>query len=332
MKPEAEEEGSGGTQTPVCAATAADGPPRPDSRPWRQAHRPQGCADSPTGGRDGAPLKSAWWRWVLVLLLTFVAAVTTGVLLMGILRTIFGSTSLGHLWLTFLSLAVYLPCLLFFARLFHGVPARAFLTSHPRFRWKRLFQAAGFWLAAMLLTELVTFLFRPAAYHWHFDPATFPSVLVCALLVVPFQAAAEEALFRGYLLQGLTRLFRNPWVAMAATSLAFFALHATNPEFQKFGLGFAIANYLVMGLFFGAIVLIDGGLEAAIGIHAINNVYGTALVGFNDSAAGAFSLIIIDPYDPFAGTIGFLACVALVAVALWRTRRQAPRLSPMIEG
>ena len=51
-----------------------------------------------------------------------------------------------------------------------------------------------------------------------------------SLLFIPFQAAAEEIVFRGYFNQGLTHVLKNKWFAFFVTSAAFMALHLSNPE------------------------------------------------------------------------------------------------------
>jgi membrane protease YdiL (CAAX protease family) len=46
------------------------------------------------------------------------------------------------------------------------------------------------------------------------------------LLLVPFQAAAEEYLFRGWLLQAFGAFMRTPWPGILIGAAAFTALHA----------------------------------------------------------------------------------------------------------
>ena len=55
------------------------------------------------------------------------------------------------------------------------------------------------------------------------------------------------------------------------SSFLFGIMHFWNPEVEKLGSVIIIA-YITMGLFFGAITLLDEGLELAIGFHIGNNL------------------------------------------------------------
>ena len=54
--------------------------------------------------------------------------------------------------------------------------------------------------------------------------------VLAALLLTPLQCAAEELVFRGYVLQGLGRLLRNPLVLVVLSGLLFAIPHLLNPE------------------------------------------------------------------------------------------------------
>ena len=107
--------------------------------------------------------------------------------------------------------------------------------------------------------------------------ATAASALV-VLLTTPLQAAGEEYLFRGYLLQAFGSLFPTRraelarWVAIAATAVLFAFAHGA----QNFPLFF---DRFAFGLIAGWLVTRTGGLEAAIALHVLNNflAFGLAL-------------------------------------------------------
>ena len=85
--------------------------------------------------------------------------------------------------------------------------------------------------------------------------------------MVPLQTSAEELFFRGYLMQGLGRIFPMRLLPFVITSTLFGLLHFTNPEVDKLG-DIILITYLSTGFFLGAITLIDEGLELALGFHA----------------------------------------------------------------
>lgn len=87
---------------------------------------------------------------------------------------------------------------------------------------------------------------------------------VIVLLLVPFQAAAEEVVFRGLFLQVLGSWMRSPWLAIGISSVAFALMHI----YDIWGL-LAVG---LMGLTAAWVTWKTGGLEAAVAIHAINNI------------------------------------------------------------
>ena len=97
--------------------------------------------------------------------------------------------------------------------------------------------------------------------------------MVIVILLVPFQAAAEEVVFRGLFLQVLGSWMKSPWLAIGLSSLVFAVMHI----YDFWGL---IAVGL-MGLVAAWLTWKTGGLEAAIAIHVINN-----LIAFGFMASG----------------------------------------------
>ncbi|MFG2715962.1 type II CAAX prenyl endopeptidase Rce1 family protein [Streptomyces goshikiensis] len=89
--------------------------------------------------------------------------------------------------------------------------------------------------------------------------------LVLLWLVVPFQAAAEEFVFRGWLAQYFGGFLRSPWPGIVVASLLFALAHG-------FGAwtGFALLFYSAM--WWGWLVVRTGGLEAVIAAHTANNL------------------------------------------------------------
>lgn len=100
--------------------------------------------------------------------------------------------------------------------------------------------------------------------------------LLVVLLLVPFQAAAEEVVFRGYLMQLIgswTRRVALGAVLGAVVGTALFVLAH----------GYAFWGQVDVGLFAVACVVLTlrtGGLEAAIALHVANNVVLFAFDGF----------------------------------------------------
>lgn len=104
------------------------------------------------------------------------------------------------------------------------------------------------------------------------------AALAVVLLLVPFQAAAEEYVFRGGLLQLVGSWTRWAAVPVVVTSLLFAAGHV----YDFWGL----VSVFVFGVVAAIVTIRTGGLEAAIALHVANNVVLMVLdlVGLVDSS------------------------------------------------
>ncbi len=91
--------------------------------------------------------------------------------------------------------------------------------------------------------------------------------LIVVLLTTPLQAAGEEYLFRGLLLQGLGATRLPTWVCCCLSGVIFATAHAqfSPPLF---------ADRFLLGSVFAFLAVKTGGLEAGIAIHAVKNLAG----------------------------------------------------------
>ena len=117
--------------------------------------------------------------------------------------------------------------------------------------------------------------------------------------MIPIQTSVEELIFRGYLMQGFGKLFKNRWLPLLFTSMIFGMLHLWNPEIDKLGIHL-IWYYIGTGLFLGIITLMDDGIELALGFHAANNLVTALLVTASWTAFQTESLLI-DNSEPSLG-------------------------------
>ncbi len=101
-------------------------------------------------------------------------------------------------------------------------------------------------------------------------------LLLVVFLTTPLQSAAEEYLFRGYLSQAVAGWFRNHRVGALITGVltaTLFSLAHAPPDVLTF------LDRFVFALATSATVWLTGGLEAAIVLHAVNNVLVFLLAG-----------------------------------------------------
>ncbi len=134
---------------------------------------------------------------------------------------------------------------------------------------------------------------------------------VVILLTTPLQAAGEEYGFRGYGLQALGAWVRNPWFGIVVTSLLFAAAHGTQSPAL-------FLNRFAFGVVAGVLTVRTGGLEAAIGIHVVNNLVVLLLA----SATGQLAPSLTPSEAPWGvALLDVAGMVAYAVLALWLARR-----------
>ena len=196
----------------------------------------------------------------------------------------FGLNTHLALFLMLLSFAVALLALYVGVKYIHQKRFTDVLTGRMYLDWGRVLFSFGFWFVLALIIEFVVYLNMPETYTWQFEWKSFLLLLPIALLMLPLQTTFEEALFRGYLMQGLGLLTSSRILALLLTSIGFGLLHFANPEVEKFGLELMMTYYIGFGLLMGICTLMDEGTEIALGLHAANNIYGVTIVSFSGAA------------------------------------------------
>ena len=132
------------------------------------------------------------------------------------------------------------------------------------------------------------------------------------IVLVPFQAGAEEYVCRGWLLQAVGGLVRRPWLAIAPQAILFAAAHG-------WGTAWGFADLVFFGAVAGWLTIRTGGLEAAIGLHVMNNVIALGL-------AAAYGMLDSDQTaadSPWQVVVVDVVLLSLYAwVVLWLARRR----------
>ena len=197
------------------------------------------------------------------------------------------------------------------------------LTSAPMFRWSAVQNAALLYGGAMIILALYEWFSGGAT--WAYDSNSYWSFLIVTLLLVPFQAASEEILLRGYANQFFVRYLKSPWVVYVITSMIFASMHFANPEADA-GYFYQYALLLFVAGFSACIVThYTGGLEAAIGMHIINNLIVFAVAGFDipgepQTALLSYGAIQFSWFDT-AVAIGFEFITVFGVIWLYRHRQ-----------
>lgn len=142
------------------------------------------------------------------------------------------------------------------------------------------------------------------------------------VLLVPFQAAAEEYVFRGWMLQAvgactlenakrrvgraLSVVFRTPWPGIVVGSALFTSGHGYT--------GWGILDIFAFGAIAAWLAVRTGGLESSIALHVLNNLMAfllPAAVGELDIEQGGvpWQVVVADivPMVLYAAAVVWLA-------------------------
>ena len=199
----------------------------------------------------------------------------------------------------------------------HRLRPRWLSSVHPGLRWRYLAVCAA---AAVVVFAGILVLGSALGPETVAQPQP-KRQLVAFLLVIaitsPLQAAAEEYLFRGYLLQAFGSLAAPPWFGVVASALLFALFHGSQdlPLFL---------DRFAFGLLAALLVWRTGGLEASIAAHVANNVlaYGSATLA--GSVAG---LRAVNTLGWSSATIDISGFAAFTAVAILLGRQLRTRTS-----
>ncbi|MFC5267569.1 CPBP family intramembrane glutamic endopeptidase [Kribbella qitaiheensis] len=241
-----------------------------------------------------------------------------------------------NLAITLTMLGALIPVVPFTAWLIQRRPAWSIASVLNRIRWRWLLlcclPALGYIVLSYVLGILVDAIFPPTdnatdSGSWvGFSAFVGPALVI--LLLVPFQSAAEEFIFRGWLIQAvgaygpddtngtgfvrrLKLVLRTPWPALVVSSGLFVSAHGYT--------GWAMADIFLFAMVIGWLTIRTGGLEAAITLHALNNLAAFLLPaatgqldGWADQGGAPWTLLVVD-----------IPCLAFYAFAVsWLAKRR----------
>lgn len=196
----------------------------------------------------------------------------------------------------------------------HKRAIKTVITSRAKIDWSRFWFGFFIWGILSIIVVSSDILLSPENYTWNFKPLPFFTLVAVSFLFLPIQTSFEELLFRGYFMQGLGTWFKNRWVPLIVTSVAFGLLHGANPEVEKLGY-ISMVFYIGTGFFFGITTLMDEGTELALGLHAINNIVAAFLVT-TDWTVFQTDALFVDTSDPSVGIEMFLPVFVLYPLML----------------
>ena len=272
--------------------------------------------------------KNNWWRYLITIILSLlIASVVAGALLgvfivIGILifKQSFNVDLIYQLleeptfliFLVGLSFSISFIFLYLCTRFLHKKEFISLINTKNKVRWNRIAKGAGVWLIIIAAFDLVSYLIDPTGFKISFNFQKFWILAILALIVFPIQASFEEVFFRGYLMQGISLIFKKPIWVLLISALTFSLLHWWNAGTVIMSISIVMSTFII-GLVLGIIVLADNGIEMAMGVHIINNIYVSVIHSSPESGLGNLPSIFISNADPYTSPI-FLGLAAIILI------------------
>ena len=195
-------------------------------------------------------------------------------------------------------------------------PLLTLVTPRDGFDWRRAWQGFAACFVITGIAFAVECVLYPGRYSLNADARQLLVFVPVILLLTPLQAATEELVFRGFLMQSLCTFTCSPLLIVATTSVLFMLPHLWNPEAEQGVL--VVLDYVLVAVFLAMITLRDGRLELAIGAHTAINVFIAMVASYPNSVLNTPALFMSDALDPgyslasvILGSVVFYACFFL---------------------
>jgi membrane protease YdiL (CAAX protease family) len=271
-----------------------------------------------------------WWRLPVAVVLGTIALFATAVV--AILLVVLAARAVGSdysfdfdhvdaglLLATNLGLAALIPSAMGLVWLLYGVRPRWVSSHRPGLRWRWLWfcvvMSATVWSVLFVLATIGAAVDRSSPI----DAQVF-GFLNVVLLTTPLQAAGEEYLFRGLLLQSLGATRMPAWLCMVVSALLFATAHGQfDPPL--------FADRFVLGVALAWVAIRTGGLEAGIAIHAVKNLSVLIPASLLDEVDSALEPTGVT-WVPLIVDVVLLAILLPWMVAMCTRRRRDGRLVP----
>ncbi|MFC4560467.1 CPBP family intramembrane glutamic endopeptidase [Nocardiopsis mangrovi] len=191
------------------------------------------------------------------------------------------------------------PLVMLVAWLVQRRPVGTLFSVTGRLRWRWMLGCAAIAIIPMVLSfAFLAGLLRATTPGTPFLGAfgggpDFVGALLIILLLVPFQASAEEIALRGFLMQSVgslgapaddprggsvvSRFLRSPVLGILISGTVFTFLHAY--------VGWGLLDVAVFGIAMAWLTWYTGGLEAAIGLHVVHNLAAFGLTAYEGGLA-----------------------------------------------
>lgn len=221
----------------------------------------------------------------------------------------------------------FLAGVLIAVTLIHRRHPLTLVTAQKKISWRRVGQGFVAWFVPVcLIGGLGQYLLYPDTFSFNSDLASFALFVPLALVLIAIQTTTEELFFRGYVVQGASMISTNRVFLAIMAAVAFTLPHLANPEAISGGWLTVFFNYfLVPGLLWTVVSLIDGTTELAIGVHFANNIGGILLINAPGTAVNTPALFTVSEFRATYVPLSVLVIVPIfLAIAYKVFKRDEP--------
>ncbi len=191
----------------------------------------------------------------------------------------------------------------------HNRPFGTVFNYTGKIKWSNFWIGFGVFGIILFAGTAVDYIFNSDAYTISFEPTKFFVLLPLILIMTPIQATTEEIVFRGYIIQSLGLKVKNGIVLSVISGVLFTLPHLSNPEIyaaNELGLFSTICmalNYYVFGMMMAMLTIRTNSLEAAAGVHVVNNLFSFIVVSYPDSVLPTNSIFFTSELNPVGGLV-----------------------------
>ena len=288
-----------------------------------------------------------WWRYLLTIFSSWIVSniiavtffmfivvfyfVFSGNLnLNAVLNTITNYESNPTLFflLIFLSFAISTIILLIFVKFIHKRNLMSLVNTSKgkeisgktiswfkRIRWNRIVKGGLLWLIFLSISQIIIYFYSPNSFIINFNIEAVSMMILLCILAIPIQITFEELFFRGYLNQGISSKIKNPIIVILIGSLIFSLGHIFNGGDNIIFMIQNVSITFMIGIILSVFTLVDNGIELAIGIHLVNNLF-AFIVSSSEGSIGNINPIIqtigLDPVIDLLFSAVFLIIFAFI--------------------
>ncbi|KAM3094294.1 CPBP family intramembrane glutamic endopeptidase [Phormidesmis sp. 146-35] len=293
--------------------------------------------------------KYRWWRYLLgLVVILFVGLVVSGIAVPRVAFLLGGQEGLaavnrldyaalgpvGGFVAVMASFPFFLAGILIAVSLIHQRHPRTLVTARERISWRRVGHGFVAWFVlSCLIGGLGQYFFYPDTFSFNSNLTTFALFVPIALIFTAIQTTTEELFFRGYVVQGASMISTNRVFLALVAAVVFTLPHLLNPEVSAGGWLTVFSNYfLVPGLLWTVVSLIDGTTELAIGAHFANNIVGILLINTTGSAVIAPALFTISKFHATYGALSVLVAIPVFLAIAYKVFKRDKASEPVSQS